>query len=74
MNEFNYRFALHSLCIIALTFFVAGVLSGFLASMGVLVAIAACCAVYHRYVVAVPRPQALAWQPFGDRLYCMEVG
>ena len=72
MNELNYRLALHSLCIIALAFCIAGVLCGFLASLGVLASIAACCLVYRRYVVEQPRPQ-VAWQSFGDRLYCMEV-
>jgi hypothetical protein len=73
MNELNYRLALHSLCVLALAFLVIGVLCGFLASLSVLAGVIACCMVYHRYVVAVPRVQPV-WQSFGDRLYCMEVG
>lgn len=73
MNELNYRFALHSLCVLILAFFVAGILCGFLASLGVLAGVVACCLVYHRYVVAIPRVQ-FVWQSFGDSLYCVEVG
>lgn len=73
MNELHYRLALHTLCIVALAFCVVGVLYGFLASLGVLVAVAACCLVYRRYIAEQPRQQ-FAWCEFGDRWYCMEVG
>lgn len=73
MNELYYRYALHTLCVLTLAFFVAGILCGFLAALGVLAGVAGCCLVYRRYIVGEPRQQ-VAWQSFGDRLYCVEVG
>lgn len=72
-TELYYRFSLFFLGMIALAFMLAGIIYGFLPAMGVLVAIGAACAVYHRYVVVPANSQTLAWRMFGDRLYCMEV-
>lgn len=69
---FNFIGSIHTLIVILLAFLVMGLTGGFLASVGVVVAIAGGCLLYKRYATRKPL-QRLQIESFGGYLYRVEV-